>query len=450
MAAPSKIVQARHVYKIFKRDQSEVRALEDISLEIPAGEFMALMGPSGSGKTTLLNMIAAIDRPSTGDLDILGESIFNLNDEQVAHWRNTNIGYVFQTFNLIPVLTALENVELPLLLTKLNARQRREHAITALKLVGLEERINHLPKQLSGGQEQRVAIARAIVSDPTLILADEPTGDLDRQSATEIMEILKRLNEDFHKTIIMVTHDPHAASYARVTRYLEKGRLLNPALEQANRAYRSQHGQDKFLDEVVFKGKTSGTFVEIGACDGLFLSNTYFFEKERAWNGICIEPRRSQFDDLRRNRSCICLNLCVSATSGEEQFTEFKGIWMPGLSGLEKNFYPEHRETIAVGLSHQHSAEKYEVKTDTLTNILKANQLGKVDYCSIDVEGSEMEVLSSIDFNTVHIDVFSIENNYSNPEITNFMQKQGYTLVQEIGQPMDSLDQIYVKSALSR
>ena len=171
-------------------------------------------------------MIAAIDRPSSGELLVMGENIFRLNDAQSASWRNTHVGYVFQTFNLIPVLTAFENVELPLLLTRMTPQQRRDHVMTALKLVGLEERVNHLPKQLSGGQEQRVAIARAIVSDPTLILADEPTGDLDSHSATEILEILKRLNENFQKTIVMVTHDPHAASYAHVTRHLEKGQLL--------------------------------------------------------------------------------------------------------------------------------------------------------------------------------------------------------------------------------
>src|SRR5882757_5074980 len=225
-ATKTKVVQARYVSKIFKRDAFEVKALDDVSIEIAGGEFMALMGPSGSGKTTLLNMIAAIDRPTKGELLVLGENIFKLSDAQSAKWRNTHIGYVFQTFNLIPVLTAFENVEMPLLLTKLNARQRRDHVMTALKLVGLEERVHHLPKQLSGGQEQRVAIARAIVSDPTLLLADEPTGDLDSQSATDILEILKRLNEDFHKTIVMVTHDPHAASYAHITRHLEKGMLL--------------------------------------------------------------------------------------------------------------------------------------------------------------------------------------------------------------------------------
>jgi putative ABC transport system ATP-binding protein len=225
-ATDTKVVQARNVSKVFKRDAFEVKALDDVSLEIAAAEFLALMGPSGSGKTTLLNMIAAIDRPSSGELLVLGENVFRFSDGQSARWRNRHIGYVFQTFNLIPVLTAFENVELPLLLTNLNARDRRDHVMTALKLVGLEERVQHLPKQLSGGQEQRVAIARAIVSDPTVLLADEPTGDLDGQSATEILEILKRLNEDFHKTIVMVTHDPHAASYAHVTRHLEKGMLL--------------------------------------------------------------------------------------------------------------------------------------------------------------------------------------------------------------------------------
>jgi putative ABC transport system ATP-binding protein len=229
IATQTKVVQVRNVSKVFKRDAFQVKALDDVSIDIAKGEFLALMGPSGSGKTTLLNMIAAIDRPTSGELLVLGENVFRFSDSQSAHWRNTHIGYVFQTFNLIPVLTAFENVELPLLLTKLSSQQRRDHVMTALKLVGLEDRVGHLPKQLSGGQEQRVAIARAIVSDPTLLLADEPTGDLDSHSATEVLEILKRLNEDFQKTVIMVTHDPHAASYAHVTRHLEKGMLLPPA-----------------------------------------------------------------------------------------------------------------------------------------------------------------------------------------------------------------------------
>lgn len=226
VATGTKLVQARNVSKIFQRDAFKVTALDNVSIEIAGGDFIALMGPSGSGKTTLLNMIAAIDRPTAGELLVLGKNIFSLSDTQAAKWRNEHIGYVFQTFNLIPVLTAFENVELPLLLTKLSSKQRREHVLTALNLVGLGDRVHHLPKQLSGGQEQRVAIARAIVSDPTLLLADEPTGDLDSHSATEVLEILKRLNTEFHKTIVMVTHDPHAASYAHVTRHLEKGMLL--------------------------------------------------------------------------------------------------------------------------------------------------------------------------------------------------------------------------------
>ena len=226
IATGTKLVQARNVSKIFQRDAFKVTALDNVSIEIAGGDFIALMGPSGSGKTTLLNMIAAIDRPTAGELLVLGKNIFSLSDTQAAKWRNEHIGYVFQTFNLTPVLTAFENVELPLLLTKLSSKQRREHVLTALNLVGLGDRVHHLPKQLSGGQEQRVAIARAIVSDPTLLLADEPTGDLDSHSATEVLEILKRLNTEFHKTIVMVTHDPHAASYAHVTRHLEKGMLL--------------------------------------------------------------------------------------------------------------------------------------------------------------------------------------------------------------------------------
>jgi putative ABC transport system ATP-binding protein len=224
----STLVSLQNVVKRYQRGKQSVEVLHGVNLSIEQGEFLALMGPSGSGKTTLLNMIAAIDRPTSGELLVQNQNVFQFSDSQAAHWRNEHIGYVFQTFNLIPVLTAFENVELPLLLTKLSQQQRRDHVVTALKLVGLEDRLNHLPKQLSGGQEQRVAIARAIVSDPTLLLADEPTGDLDSHSATEVLEILKRLNEDFHKTIVMVTHDPHAASYAHVTRHLEKGMLLPP------------------------------------------------------------------------------------------------------------------------------------------------------------------------------------------------------------------------------
>jgi putative ABC transport system ATP-binding protein len=225
-ASATKVVTARNVSKVFQRDSFEVKALDNVSIDISEGDFIALMGPSGSGKTTLLNMVAAIDRPTSGKMEVMGEDIFRLGDKAVAQWRNRKIGYVFQTFNLMPVLTAFENVELPLLLTKLTKQQRRDHVMTALKLVGLEDRVTHLPKQLSGGQEQRVAIARAIVSDPSILLADEPTGDLDSRSATEILEILKMLNEQFKKTIVMVTHDPHAAAYAHHSRHLEKGMLL--------------------------------------------------------------------------------------------------------------------------------------------------------------------------------------------------------------------------------
>src|SRR5271155_5071043 len=195
-AIGSKVVRARAGSKIFKRDAFEGTALDNVSIDIAGGEFLALMGPSGSGKTTLLNMIAAIDRPTSGELLVMGENIFRLNDGQSANWRNTHVGYVFQTFNLIPVLTAFENVELPLLLTKMTTQQRRDHVMTALKLVGLEDRVHHLPKQLSGGQEQRVAIARAKIGDPTLILADEPTGDLDRKSEEEILDLLQALNRE--------------------------------------------------------------------------------------------------------------------------------------------------------------------------------------------------------------------------------------------------------------
>jgi putative ABC transport system ATP-binding protein len=224
MAEP--VVRIKGLNKVFHRDSIAVTALENIDLEVANGEFLCLMGPSGSGKTTLLNIIAGIDQPSSGELRVLGENIMGLSEDRLAAWRNVHVGFVFQTFNLIPVLTAYENVELPLLLTKLSAQERKEHVLTALKLVGLEERISHYPRQLSGGQEQRVAMARAIVTDPTLLVADEPTGDLDAHSAEEVLDILTRLNRDFKKTIVMVTHDPRAARHATVTRHLEKGQLL--------------------------------------------------------------------------------------------------------------------------------------------------------------------------------------------------------------------------------
>ncbi|MBZ5564223.1 MAG: ABC transporter ATP-binding protein [Acidobacteriia bacterium] len=226
MAEP--VVQISELSKVFRRDSFEVRALDRIDLTVEPGDFLCLMGPSGSGKTTLLNIIAGIDRPTDGALQVLGEDVAEMSEDRLAAWRNVHIGFVFQTFNLIPVLTAYENVELPLLLTKLSGEERKQHVLAVLKLVGLEDRIHHYPRQLSGGQEQRVAIARAMVTDPTLLVADEPTGDLDAHSAEEVLEILSRLNTEFKKTIIMVTHDPRAAKHATVTRHLEKGQLLPP------------------------------------------------------------------------------------------------------------------------------------------------------------------------------------------------------------------------------
>jgi putative ABC transport system ATP-binding protein len=220
------IIQTRGLDKDFGHDGLRVAALKGINLAVTRGEFIALMGPSGSGKSTLLHLIAAMDRPSGGDILVLGQDLRSLTDSQVARWRNAHIGFVFQSFNLIPVLTALENVELPLKLTRLKKRERIDHAMTALKLVGLEDRMDHLPRQLSGGQEQRVAIARAIVTDPDLILADEPTGNLDAASAQEVLTLLARLNKEFNKTVLLVTHDPHAAHFATKIRYLEKAELL--------------------------------------------------------------------------------------------------------------------------------------------------------------------------------------------------------------------------------
>jgi putative ABC transport system ATP-binding protein len=220
------VIQTRNLTKEFIRDEFHVVALKDANIEIHKGEFVALMGPSGSGKSTLLHLVAAMDRPTDGEILVLGENLRALSDREIAHWRNVHIGFVFQSFNLIPVLTAIENVELPLKLTSLKKKERMEHATTALRLVGLGDRLTHLPRQLSGGQEQRVAIARAIVTDPDLILADEPTGNLDAASAIEVLTLLSRLNKEFGKTIVMVTHDPHAARFATKIRHLEKGELL--------------------------------------------------------------------------------------------------------------------------------------------------------------------------------------------------------------------------------
>jgi len=222
---PNPIVQVRGVSKSYRRDSMAIPVLNDISLDVPEGEFLGLMGPSGSGKTTLLNLIAGIDRPDKGAVSVAGTDVTKLSESDLARWRARHIGFVFQFYNLIPVLTAYENVELPLLLTPLSKADRRKHVETALTLVGLQDRLHHYPRQLAGGQEQRVAIARALATDPTILVADEPTGDLDRKSAEEVLTLLERLNKEFKKTIVMVTHDPHAAERAHIVRHLDKGEL---------------------------------------------------------------------------------------------------------------------------------------------------------------------------------------------------------------------------------
>ncbi|MCI0707558.1 MAG: ABC transporter ATP-binding protein [Ignavibacteriae bacterium] len=219
------LIEIQNISKSYRRDSMQIPVLRDISLTVPDGEFLGLMGPSGSGKTTLLNLIAGIDKPNKGKIVVGGMDVASLNETALAKWRARHVGFIFQFYNLIPVLTAYENVELPLLLTKLSKDQRKKHVETALQVVGLADRMQHYPKQLSGGQEQRVAIARAIATDPTLLVADEPTGDLDKQSAEEILTLLERLNKEFKKTIVMVTHDPRAAEKAHTVRHLDKGEL---------------------------------------------------------------------------------------------------------------------------------------------------------------------------------------------------------------------------------
>lgn len=220
------LIECRALTKEYRKGNTVITPLQRLDLDVESGDFLALMGPSGSGKTTLLNLIAGIDRPTGGQLSIGGVNISTLSKSRLADWRSENIGYIFQLYNLVPVLTAYENVELPLLLHSLPARTRHERVKTALSLVGIADRHDHFPRQLSGGQEQRVAIARAIVTDPKIIVADEPTGDLDFESASAIMALLSRLNQELHKTLIMVTHDARSASHARRTLHLEKGRLL--------------------------------------------------------------------------------------------------------------------------------------------------------------------------------------------------------------------------------
>jgi putative ABC transport system ATP-binding protein len=225
MAEP--LITIDHVTKIYRRGVEEIVVLQDLALRVPEGEYLALMGPSGSGKTTLLNLIAGIDAPTRGQIVVGGVDIARLSQSQLARWRGESVGFIFQLYNLIPVLTAFENVELPLLLTRLSKKERREHVKTALSIVGLGDRMDHYPRQLSGGQEQRVAIARAIVTDPKLLVADEPTGDLDAKSGEEVLTLLARLNKEFGKTIVMVTHDPKAASHAHRLVHLEKGVLVD-------------------------------------------------------------------------------------------------------------------------------------------------------------------------------------------------------------------------------
>jgi putative ABC transport system ATP-binding protein len=219
------IVSIRNLSKIYEQGDTRIAALDNITLDIQRGEFLTLMGPSGSGKSTLLHIIAGIDRPTKGECKVQEVDVARLNESQLADWRNQNVGFVFQTFNLIPVLTAFENVELPLLLTKLSRSQRRQQVETSLQLVGLGDRMRHLPRQLSGGQEQRVAIARALVTDPTIVVADEPTGNLDAQSAHDVLTVLQSLSKEAGKTVIMVTHDPKAAAFGSRTIHLEKGEL---------------------------------------------------------------------------------------------------------------------------------------------------------------------------------------------------------------------------------
>jgi putative ABC transport system ATP-binding protein len=225
------LVKVRDLHKVYYRGSEQIDVLQGVTLDIPSGDFLALMGPSGSGKTTLLNLIGGLDTPTKGSVEVAGDRIDTLSAGKLASWRARHIGFVFQMYNLLPVLTAARNVELPLLLTKLGSAERKKRVQTALNVVGLGERANHYPRQLSGGQEQRVGIARAIVTDPTLLLCDEPTGDLDRKAGDEVLNLLQILNRDYGKTIVMVTHDPHAAERARRTLHLEKGLLVEEAVK---------------------------------------------------------------------------------------------------------------------------------------------------------------------------------------------------------------------------
>jgi len=225
------LVDVDGVEKVFRRGSEDIHVLKDLHLKVPAGQFLALMGPSGSGKSTLLNLIGGLDRPTNGSVSIAGERVAELSDRRLADWRARHIGFVFQLYNLLPVLTAERNVELPLLLTHLSRAERKRHVATALAIVGLSQRAKHYPRQLSGGEQQRVGIARAVVTDPTLLLCDEPTGDLDRRAGDEILNLLQALNREHGKTIIMVTHDPHASARASRTVYLDKGHLSDESVK---------------------------------------------------------------------------------------------------------------------------------------------------------------------------------------------------------------------------
>ena len=227
------IVEIQNLSKSYARGSQIIPVLQDITFDIEEGEFLALMGPSGSGKSTLLNLIAGIDSPDSGLIRVGGVDITSMDETELAHWRSANVGFIFQFYNLIPVLTAFENVELPLLLTSLSRKERREHAEMALEVVNLTDRMHHYPSQLSGGQQQRVAIARAVITDPTILVADEPTGDLDKVSAADVLNLVARLNREFGKTVIMVTHDPRAAEKAHIIRHLDKGVLSDASTETA-------------------------------------------------------------------------------------------------------------------------------------------------------------------------------------------------------------------------
>ncbi len=261
------MVTIDNVRKIYHRDAEEIVVLDGVTLAVGDGEFVALMGPSGSGKTTLLNLIAGIDRPTSGRVMVAGTEVSALSENELARWRSRNVGFIFQFYNLIPVLTALENVELPLLLTTLSRRERRERALTALRVVGLADRAKHYPRQLSGGQEQRVAIARAIVTDPAVLVADEPTGDLDAHSAEEILDLVQTLNQDFGKTIVMVTHDPRAARRAQVEHHLQKGVLddLRPSLRPPSPLETSVPPRG---DEGPWTGRRSLTGTQVASGEG--------------------------------------------------------------------------------------------------------------------------------------------------------------------------------------